>query len=202
MREPTKSTACALSPRDQNAALAWIGDLNAAALRTHRRDDLVVTLTYAPQARVRVLQMIREEQECCDFLDFRINDAPEAITVTIAAPESARAQIEPIFDALSNAPAACDVACRCATKSRATSTPSVKRGSRRRRPFALPAALAVACAACCAVPLAPLLAAGALTLGGATIGGLACGPLEAVAVGIIGLGLVGGWVATRRKRRA
>jgi hypothetical protein len=90
--------ACALGASDFKARLAWIADLNNAALRDHRRDDLRLELTYAAEAREQVLQMIRGEQECCAFLTFDVRDEPGVVRVIIQAPEAARDAAEAVFE--------------------------------------------------------------------------------------------------------
>jgi hypothetical protein len=60
--------ACTLPPAEFKARLTAIAELNAAALVSHRRDDLRLELTYAAAAREQVESMVRGEQACCAFL--------------------------------------------------------------------------------------------------------------------------------------
>jgi hypothetical protein len=185
------ASACTLDPSDQTSALGWIADLNAGALRDWRRDDLRLTLTYAPDARERVIRMIREEAECCGFLRFTVSDAPGEIVVIVTAPETARETVAPIFDALTTPPA-CAVGCGCAPETTA------KSGAKERWAVAPLAVGGLACAACCAVPLIV-----PLTVGAAAAGGLEwlCGPLGAGAAVLTVAGLAGAAVAVGRRRR-
>jgi hypothetical protein len=96
-REP-EPIACSLGAGDFQARVAWIAELNAAALQSHRRDDLRLELTYAASASEQVLQMVRGEQACCAFLTFEVRDEPGLVRVTIQAPEAAREAAETVFE--------------------------------------------------------------------------------------------------------
>jgi hypothetical protein len=104
--------ACTLAAGDYTARIAWIADLNAAALRTHRRDDLWLELTYALDARDRVREMIRREQACCAFLTFELCEAREGVRLTIVAPERARDAADGVFAPFLPA-AAAPTGCAC-----------------------------------------------------------------------------------------
>jgi hypothetical protein len=97
-RSEAKPIACALAPGDFNSRLAWIAELTRDALRENRRDDLVLQLTYAPEAAHRVREMIRHEQACCAFLAFDLREEPDAVRLTITAPEDARAAADTLFE--------------------------------------------------------------------------------------------------------
>ena len=191
MTVPSMPAACSLAPRDRTAALAWIAALNAASLRDYRRDDLSLTLVYAPKARARVLQLVREEQECCGFLTFAVRDDPDAVVLTITAPESGRTQLEPIFDAITASPS-CAVDCGCAPEAPASAS------ARRRRTVPTLAVGGLACAACCAVPLIVPLAGGALAGGSEWL----CAPpvSGAAALATFAAPTIA-WIAARRRRR-
>jgi hypothetical protein len=87
-----------LGAGDFQARVAWIAELNAAALQSHRSDDLRLELAYAASAREQVLQMVRGEQACCAFLAFEVSDEPGLVRVTIQAPEAARDVAETVFE--------------------------------------------------------------------------------------------------------
>ena len=89
--------ACALTPGDYQQRAARIRDLAARSLRSARRDDLRLLLTYAPEAADDVRALVREEQACCAFLRFDVHDDGLGIDVTIAAPEAARAAANDLF---------------------------------------------------------------------------------------------------------
>jgi hypothetical protein len=46
-------------------------------------------LTFAPEARADVEDLVRKEQACCAFLDFELNATSEAVELTITVPERA-----------------------------------------------------------------------------------------------------------------
>ncbi len=89
--------ACSLAAGDYKARIAWIADLNAAALHAHRRDDLRLELTYAADARDRVGEMVRREQDCCAFLTFEVRETRDGVRLTITAPERARGAADDLF---------------------------------------------------------------------------------------------------------
>jgi hypothetical protein len=89
--------ACTLTPGEYKARVARIRDLAARSLRSARRDDLRLVLTYAPEAAEEVRALVREEQACCAFLRFDIQDDALGIDVTVTAPEEARAAANDLF---------------------------------------------------------------------------------------------------------
>lgn len=90
--------ACSLSAGAFETRIAAIAELNRDALRTHERNDLTLILTYAPEARDRVNDMVRREQECCGFLDFAVTEEGCAVQVRVVAPEEARIAAESLYD--------------------------------------------------------------------------------------------------------
>lgn len=90
--------ACSLGAGDFQARVAWIATLNARALRSHRRDDLILHLTYAPDAADQVREMVEKEQACCAFLDFAVREEAAGLQLTITAPERAREAVELAFE--------------------------------------------------------------------------------------------------------
>jgi hypothetical protein len=90
--------ACTLSPGDLQERLALIRALTAEALVGHDRNGLVLTLRYAPDAVERVRAMVASEQRCCTFLRFEVEEQPDAVHVTITAPENARDAADDLFE--------------------------------------------------------------------------------------------------------
>jgi hypothetical protein len=82
--------ACTLTPGDYKERLAWINALAQDALRSYERRDLELELVYAGEAAQRVRQMVRQEQDCCTFLSFHLDERPGEIRLKIKAPERAR----------------------------------------------------------------------------------------------------------------
>jgi len=90
--------ACTLTGGDFNERIAWIADLNRTALRSHRRRDLELTLSYDPAVIGQLRELVAKEQACCAFLAFDLVERPDAIELTITAPEEARAAAETVFE--------------------------------------------------------------------------------------------------------
>ena len=148
---------CTLNPSEYKDRLAWIGSLTRDSLRGHERRDLVLDLRYAPEAAARVREMVRNEQACCSFLTFDLQEAPDEIRLTITAPESAREAADMLFEQfVADAPASS--ACACAVPSASDTTlriagkpPGVKAAGVTAMTLATGA---VACGACCVLPFA------------------------------------------------
>jgi hypothetical protein len=90
--------ACTLLPGEFKDRLASIGALTRHALRSHERRGLVLHLRYAPEARDRVREMVRNEQTCCSFLAFDVREGPNEVRLTITAPEAAREAADLLFE--------------------------------------------------------------------------------------------------------
>src|SRR5205814_10507958 len=115
--------ACTLAPGAFKDRLALIAALNKDALRKYTRRDLVLELSYAPEARERVHEMVRNERSCCAFLAFELREAGNEIRLTVTAPETAREAADSLFaQFVASAPAASS--CTCATSASVVKTPS------------------------------------------------------------------------------
>ena len=93
----SSAIACALAAADYKERLAWIGELNRAALRDYRRDGSRIELAYDLIATARVREFVRREQECCPFLEFDIQEGENAVFLVIDAPEDAREAADVLF---------------------------------------------------------------------------------------------------------
>jgi hypothetical protein len=89
--------ACCLSGGEYQTRLAWIENLTRRALRTHMRNDLVLRLVHAPEAAGEVRKLVEQERMCCAFLTFDLDQRPNAVSVTITAPEAARDSVDVLF---------------------------------------------------------------------------------------------------------
>lgn len=94
--EGSAPIACTLTPVDYKTRLAWISDLRDA-LRSQARRDLELELVYSADAAERVREMVRNEQDCCAFLTFDLDERPDEIRLTIRAPEGAREAVDMLF---------------------------------------------------------------------------------------------------------
>jgi hypothetical protein len=96
--------ACCLSTRDYKNRAAWIENLARTALRDHVRDDLVLRLAYAAHAAEDLQWLLAQERICCAFLTFDLDQRPDAVCVTITAPEAARESADMLFEPLFGGP--------------------------------------------------------------------------------------------------
>lgn len=97
MQVESSVVACMLAAADYKDRLAWIDELNAAALRAYRRDGSRIELTYSPSAATRVRELVDREKQCCPFLGFTLRDDKDAIVLVIEAPDDSRAAADALF---------------------------------------------------------------------------------------------------------
>jgi hypothetical protein len=194
--------ACTLAPGAFQDRLAWIATLNKDALRKYERRDLVLQLSYAPESRERVREMVRNEQGCCGFLAFELHETGSEIRLTITAPERAREAADALFEQfVAGAPA--PVSCACATPA------SVVKSSSKEAPGSKAAGFtavtlstgAVACGVCCVLPFA--LPATILASTGSLLALLVKMHVWVTILAILSVVGAWGWIAwqTRRTRR-
>jgi hypothetical protein len=183
--------ACTLAPAEFKQRLASIGTLARDALRSHARRDLVLDLRYAPEARERVREMVRNEQACCSFLSFDLSETPDEIRLVVTAPEAAREAADMLFEQfVAGAPST-------GVKTGAATQP----GSAAAGLTAVTLATgAVACGACCVLPFA--LPAAALASTGAVLAWVADMHAWMTGLAILAVIAAWGWIAwqTRRTR--
>ena len=89
--------ACTLGPGDFEDRLGWIRELSAKSLRSHRRDGLMLELTYDRSAAADVHEFVRREQACCGFLLFDVRENAVAVHLTITAPPEAQTAADELF---------------------------------------------------------------------------------------------------------
>jgi hypothetical protein len=107
--------ACTLDAGSFKTRLAWIAALNARALTNSRRGDLTLTLEYRREALDDVRELVRGEQACCAFLDFKLDECADKLVLTITAPEAARGAADTLFEQLETGGAPAEAsACGCA----------------------------------------------------------------------------------------
>jgi hypothetical protein len=93
--------ACSLSASDLTERLRAIGALGRDSLVAARRDGARAELRFAARAGVRdrVAAIVAAETECCAFLDMRVADEPDAVVLSIAAPDGAEPVLAELVDA-------------------------------------------------------------------------------------------------------
>jgi hypothetical protein len=89
--------ACTLTPGDLRERLGAIQTLTREALLGYERDGLKLALRYTPNTVERVRAMVTAEQHCCAFLEFEVRERPDAVHVTITAPQNARDAADELF---------------------------------------------------------------------------------------------------------
>jgi hypothetical protein len=198
----TSPIACTLAPGAYKDRMDAIGALTRDALRSHERRDLVLDLRYAPEARDRVRELVRNEQGCCAFLSFELREGGHEIRLTITAPATAREAADALFDQFV-AGASASSACGCAPPApdavapRSQAQPGTKAAGLTAVTLA---AGAVACGACCVLPFA--LPAAALAGAGAILGWFANMHIWFTALAVLAVIGAWAWIAwqTRRTR--
>jgi len=93
----TNVIACCLDTGEYKSRIAWIKNLTLRALQHHSQGGLALHLSYKPEASTEVQKMVVQERLCCPFLTFDLQQSPEAISVTIIAPETARDSLDMLF---------------------------------------------------------------------------------------------------------
>jgi hypothetical protein len=194
--------ACTLTSGAFKDRRASIAALNKDALRKHARHDLLLELSYAPEARERVREMVRSEQRCCAFLGFELYEATNEIRLTVTAPETAREAADALFEQfIVNAPA--PSSCACSTSgSVVTATSKEPPGSKAAGVTAMTLSTgAVACGVCCVLPFA--LPAAIVASAGAAMAWLVKLHVWATLLAIVSVAGAWGWIAwqSRRTRR-
>jgi len=190
--------ACTLTPGEHKDRVSWIAALNRDALRSHSRDGLVLELRYAPEARARVHDMVRDEQVCCGFLAFDLHEADGEIRLTITAPEAAREAADGLFEPFLARAAAPPCACASrapAAKARANDVP----GSKAAGVTAMTLSTgAVACGVCCVLPFA--LPAAVLASTGTVLAWLVSVHVWVTALAVLVVLGAWGWIAWQSGR--
>jgi hypothetical protein len=88
---------CCLAAGEYKDRIVWIESLAQRALHCYARDDLVLRLSYTPDAVADVRKMVERERICCAFLTFDLDAKPDTVCVTITAPEAARDSVDMLF---------------------------------------------------------------------------------------------------------
>ena len=194
--------ACTLTPGAFKDRTAWIAALNKEALRKYQRRDLILELSYAPEARERVHEMVRNEQACCGFLAFELHETRNEIRLTVTAPETTREAADALFEQfVVNAPA--PSSCACATSASVVKTSSKEPpGSKAAGVTAMTLSTgAVACGVCCVLPFA--LPATILASAGSLLAWFVKLHVWVTILAVLSVAGAWGWIAwqTRRTRR-
>ncbi len=197
--------ACTLPPVELAERTAAFADLNAVALLRHHREELRLELSYAVDACDRVRDLVRREQACCAFLAFDLRETPDAIELSIVAPDMPLSRVDdllsPFLANTTTAPATA-MGCGCATgdggRCGTAPSPRLPASKAAASAAALATTGALACGVCCVLPFA--LPATVLAMSGGAIAWFAHARpwmTGAALVAVIGAVL---WIATQTIR--
>lgn len=89
--------ACTLSSGDYQARTKSIRELAANSLLSARRTPLSLHLVYDRNALPAVQELMRDEQRCCAFLDFKISNQADSLHLSITAPVEAAEAADALF---------------------------------------------------------------------------------------------------------
>lgn len=89
--------ACTLTADEHAARIAWIRELNEAALSGYDRDGHRMRLRYRPAAAAQARELVRRERRCCPFLRFATEEQPDAFVVIIDAPTGLDSDADALF---------------------------------------------------------------------------------------------------------
>ena len=91
--------ACSLSANELPQRLEEMAVLGRAALVDVHLESRRAQLRFAPGAGVRdrVQAVVAAESECCAFLTMRVTDEPDAVVLTVDAPELVLAELVDAF---------------------------------------------------------------------------------------------------------
>lgn len=94
--------ACTLSATDLRARLAEMAELGRDALLEVELGGTHATLRFAAGADVRdrVMRVVAAEAACCAFLVMDVSDEPDAVVLSITAPEDAEVVLRELVDGL------------------------------------------------------------------------------------------------------
>jgi hypothetical protein len=95
--EDAPPIACSLSAFGYQERVRSIRILASRSLLSARRAPLSLHLIYESGALSEVSDLIRAEQTCCSFLDFKIAEKDDGVHVTITAPVDAAAAADVLF---------------------------------------------------------------------------------------------------------
>jgi MerR family transcriptional regulator, copper efflux regulator len=98
MDTPPQPLACTLKGADLSGRLrAWSQVVARATSRRVEHGRVVATYPNDAQLLGRLRELIAAEADCCSFLDFRLEETPDAIVIELRLPEGVPASIAGVF---------------------------------------------------------------------------------------------------------
>ena len=100
--------ACSLNAADLSARVREMADLGRAALLEARHEPTGAELRFAAGAGVRdrVERIVAAESRCCPFLAMSVSEEPDALVLSIDAPDGAELVLRELLDAFRGRPQA------------------------------------------------------------------------------------------------
>jgi hypothetical protein len=95
---PRQPLACSLEGAELGDRLRAWSEVVARAT-TRRTEEGRVVATYPKDAQLldRLRELIAAEADCCSFLDFRLEERPDAIVIELRLPDDVPASIAGVF---------------------------------------------------------------------------------------------------------
>lgn len=93
----TPALACTLELHEMGPRLERLRRLAATSLMSHQLEGNVLRLAYRPDAATEVKAVVDLERNCCQFLDFAVQEGASGMDLTITAPEGVGAAAEWLF---------------------------------------------------------------------------------------------------------
>ena len=94
---PGKAMACSLDGESLTSRLQRINNLGQRHLRSQYQDGLTLRLQYASEAAADLEEIVKQERECCAFLDFDLKSQPTHIELVITSPAEARSAASMLY---------------------------------------------------------------------------------------------------------
>jgi hypothetical protein len=92
-----KAHSWTLGSGDFKDRIGWIRELSAESLRSHRRDGLMLGLTYQTSAATDMHDLVGREQVCGGFLLFDVRESADAVYLRLTAPPDAESAADELF---------------------------------------------------------------------------------------------------------
>lgn len=89
--------ACTLELHEMGRRLERLRRLADTSLQSHQLEGNVLRLVYTPDAASEVKAVVDLERDCCQFLDFHIQESASGVHLTITAPEGIGPAAEWLF---------------------------------------------------------------------------------------------------------
>lgn len=93
----TPALACTLELQEMGPRLERLRRLAVTSLQSHQLEGNVLRLAYRPDAAAEVKALVDVERDCCQFLDFHVQEGASRVGLTITAPDGVGPAAEWLF---------------------------------------------------------------------------------------------------------